>query len=325
MTTVVKTSRPKYRYCECNKVVFYQDYIQVLTEAGVDPYRIIKDLLLKNDCCLDFILRSLPQPNPEAEARLRNLKDITLDYPPPFYQSIPGEEIRPLYLPVTKGQPTNKFLGAELYYYLVERGERPETILDKLDILSPVDRDKILEVTERPQTSFECVLCGEHFPHYKLLSHIFKKSSKGYVPNMYLYPPDIPERQCCVESVVSQKLTPTEEKELDEYLRTSIINSGVPIENVPFEQCFTCGSEMTKYHRDYAWLVHKGIPSKIALDYFGLNNLCCRGNVMNPRVILQPSMAAKKRQAEQIAAVPPPKVVKFNYEEEALPSISGTL
>lgn len=323
--TLVKTTRPQVEVCgTCRRNVFYKDYIYVLVEAGVDANRIMDDLLLPEGCCKDNIVTGLPIVNREAVERLSSLKSLVLEDPPEFYQRRQGDEVRPVFIPnIADREPTSQFVGAEPYYYLMERGENPNTVLDKLAINDEGDRDAILKVTDRAQSDFECLRCGESLPHYKLLSFIYKK--RGYDQSAYIEEPQRITRECCVSSVVSHTNTAQEDAEAESYLESHVLSSGIALDLVPFEQCMTCGSTRTQYYKNYAWLTHRGIPNKTAMDYFGLNNICCRSATINPRQVVRESRAKIERRLKQQAEIPDAPRTNFDYSSQALPKLSGSL
>lgn len=306
--------------------MFYKDYIYVLVEAGVDPARIIEDLLLPEGCCKDNIIVGLPVVNRDAVARLAALKTVVLEDPPEFYQRLQDKEVRPVFIPnIADREPTSQFVGAEPYYYLMERGENPDSVLDNLAINDENDREAILTVTDRAQSDFECYRCGESIPHYKLLSFIYKNKQRGYDQSAYIEEPQRITRDCCVSSVVSHTNTPEEDAEAESYLESHVLSSGIALDLVPFEQCITCGSSRTQYYKNYTWLTHRGVPNKTAMDYFGLNNICCRSATINPRQVVRESRAKIERRLKQQAEIPAAPRTKFDYGSQALPKLSGSI
>ena len=322
------SSRPQYETCSlrsCGKSLLHKDYLAVLAEAGVDPNRLARDLLLNpNSCCTKAIITSAPQPDEEYVERLQALKDIVLYSSPAFYLEYEGQEIRPLYRKTkVGGRVTSAFIGAEPYYYLIERGEKPETALRHLHITDKRDVQQILAVTDRPSTSFECTHCGEHIPHAKFLSHLYRTRPHA---NVLLELPDVPEEDCCRENVRNVRLTEDEER-MAELQAQSLEQrfSGVPTTNEPLEACTSCGLTDVRNYYDYEWLVHKGIPPVIALNYFGLSRLCCRQAMMNPRIIPAESKAVIMRTLNQQAELPAAVSSTFDYSSNMLPSVSGAI
>jgi DNA-directed RNA polymerase subunit N (RpoN/RPB10) len=325
--SLITTSRPVYEVCStrsCGRDLLYQDYINVLAEAGVDKERLRKDLFLDEaNCCTREILNNAPESDDEYVDRLARLKSITLIDPPSFYAIPPGEEARPMYEMDSKRlMKTNEFIGAEPYYYLVERGENPLTILTHLRIDDSRDVLAIMAATDRPATDFECQSCGESIPHYKYASHVYKKGS----PSTILEAPDRVIRPCCVETLLSVKLTEEEKKDAELLLnRAKQRFAGIPVDRVPINACISCGNQDTKYSTDYEWLVHKGVPSVVALNYFGLNRLCCRQATMNPIIKPRSSKAVIERKTKQMAAIPPEIVTKYDYSAARIAPLSGEL
>lgn len=322
--SLATSSRPQYGQCSlrpCGKDLLHKDYIAVLVEAGVDQDRLLNDLLIDRDsCCTREIISSLPSSDVEYVERLDKIKSVRLSSPPPFNLSYIGEELRPKFHKNKVGSKiTNEFLGAEPYYYLVERGENPTTALYHLGI-DEVDFDRILAVTDRPETEGECPHCGEHIPHAKFLSVLYRREgAEEFIP-----PSDRVSDTCCKDYVMSIDLTKEERDEAEELLRHAESRfSGIPVDFESPEVCMSCGSEDTRHYHDYEWLVHHGIPPVVALNYFGINRLCCRGATMNPIIVPRESMAVNVRRLKQEAAIPPEPIVEYDYESNRLPKLSG--
>jgi DNA-directed RNA polymerase subunit N (RpoN/RPB10) len=296
----------------------------VLAEAGVSPKRLTQDLLLDPaSCCTHKILSEVPKPEEEYVERLEALKAVHLVSPPPFYLTYPGEEVRPLYRKTKEGgEVTNAFIGAEPYYYLVERGEKPETVLAHLHITDKADIRTILSITDRPATEFECPHCAESIPHARFLSHLYKSRENA---DILLERPDIVQ-DCCRESVVNIRLTKDEERMAELQAQSAEERfSGVPTTKEPLDVCISCGLSDVRNYYDYEWLVHKGVPSVIALNYFGLYRLCCRQNMINPRIVPSESKALVMRRIQQEGELPAPQVSEFDYQANELPSVSGDI
>ena len=318
------SSRPQYEKCSlrsCGRDVLHKDYVAVLAEAGVDPTRLADDLLLDEEsCCTRAILSSVPAADPEFQERLDAIKAVRLSHPPPFNVSYPGEELRPTFHKARTGSKvTDFFLGAEPYYYLVERGENPTTVLKHLQI-DPRDWDSILAVTDRPENDGECPHCGEHIPHYKFLSHLYRKNDA----DVLIPKADRVEDACCRDFVINTKLT-EEERGRAEALVQHVESrfSGIPVDMEAPEACVSCGSEDTKYYDSYDWLVHHGVPTTVALNYFGLHRLCCRASIMNPIIRPRESKKVTIRRLNQEAAMPAEVKVDYDYEANRLPTLSG--
>lgn len=321
---LITSSRPVYEVCSaerCGRYVLYQDYINVLVQAGVDPDRLRRDLLFDDTCCVRHIFDSLPFADDEYVERLAAIKAVNLRSPPSFYRTRRNEEVRPSYSP-TGGISTKEFLGAEPYYYLVERGENPRSVLRHLRILDPRDVGSILAVTDRPETDFECPACGENIPHYRYASYL---RTHGEQEEIRLASPDRLSA-CCAEAVTNVRLTPEEEAEMAQYIAiTEPLNAGLPIEVIPSDVCMSCGDQGPSVYHDYSWLVHRGVPSVIALNYFGLHRPCCRQSTMNPSRRVLPSRAVLDRELRQQAEVPQESAIDYDYQRVRLPSLSGNI
>lgn len=325
---IITTSRPVYQTCSsirCGKSVLYQDYINVLAQAGVNVISLMNDMFLNEDtCCGQHILTHLP-PYAEQEYidRLDALKDIRLNSPPYFYTSS-DEEIRPKY--VLGGgpgsHPTDRFLGAEPYYYLVERGENPRSILKHLAIDDPEDVRAILSVTDRPAVEYECRACGEYIPHHKYATYVYQS---GRQEGKYLSSPDR-LKPCCREQVSQEILSDRDRDAIEAYTSSNYdLTSGIPITNVPAEACVSCGERGTEYYHDYSWLVHRGVPSSISINYFGLMRPCCRQHLMNPARGVAESMAVRERRLIQQASMPEEKPIEYDYNAALLPPVQGSI
>ena len=321
------STRPRYEVCtaeSCGRYVLYKDYIYVLVEAGVPLDSLLKDLFLDSDeCCVQDIITGAPAALPEYVARLNLLKDIRLQSPPDWYKVDPNSDARVQYhLNAARLVDTDIFLGAELYYYLVERGERPETALEHLGITNPVDIDAIVSVTDRPSNEFECEHCGEYLPHAKFLAYLTQsRTSQAFVPR-----PDIPVNICCRESIIHLQLTEEEKAEAAELARELEVRSGgLPVDLETHDSCMSCGLEGVRQYPHYEWLVHHGIPPAIALDYFGLYRLCCRQIMMNPRIVPRVSKAVRERQLHQESEIPLEPTIDFDYEANLLPVVRGSV
>jgi DNA-directed RNA polymerase subunit N (RpoN/RPB10) len=297
--------------------------LYVLAEAGVSIDRLLDDLFLSPDtCCVREIVLDVPEVSMDFKNRLDVLKAITLVDPPPYYLISPNErEVRVRYHNTTAGLvPTNVFLGAELYYYLVERGENPATILNHLGIHDRIDRDTILANTDRPSNEFECTHCGEYIPHAKFLNYLY--TNRVPRPEELLPPPDLPTQTCCKENILRLRLTDEEVAEAEVLTEDLISNHpGVPLIHLAHEACTSCGNEDVSKYNHYEWLVHHGIPPVVALNYFGLRRLCCRQTMMNPRTIVRESQAVLERRLRQESEIPPEPSVDFNYAERRLPRL----
>lgn len=325
--SLITTTRPVYESCSratCRRDLREREYVNVLAEAGVPLDRLVRDLFLDvESCCAQDILRGAPEPSQEYVERLEALKAIKLVNPPPF--TVVRRDMHeggPVFIrEMSEAIPTHYFVGAEPYYYLVERGENPFTILRHLHINDPVDIKSIVAVTDRPETSFECHACGEYIPHYKYASGVYKKGSPGLLAS-----PDRVGNDCCKETLLSQRLTAEEQREVDYALASARASfSGIPVDRVPLEACISCGSTGPQYYHDYSWLTHHGVPSAISLNYFGLNRVCCRQATMNPQIVPRQSTAVTERSLKQLAAVPSEAEIDYDYSKAYVPPVSGSL
>lgn len=325
--SLVTTTRPVYESCSvatCRRDLREREYVNVLAEAGVPVDRLARDLFLDlQTCCAKDIVSGAPQADEAYVERLNALKAIVLRQPPPFTVVRRGAaEGGPVFIRAMEdASPTTYFVGAEPYYYLVERGENPFTILRHLHIDDPEDVKAIVAITERPETEFECRACGEYIPHYKYASGVYKKGSPSLLGS-----PDRITNDCCRETVLAQSLTKEDQMEVDLALATARASfSGIPVDRIPLEACISCGGTGTQYYHDYSWLTHHGVPSAISLNYFGLNRVCCRQATMNPRIVPRTSVAVEERALKQRAAVPAEVVIDYDYSKAYIPPLSGSL
>lgn len=321
---VIASSRPIYQVCSsnrCGRYLLYQDYINILVQAGVSIDRLYQDLFMTDSCCALQIREEAPEPDQEYVDRLDALKSITLTSPPPFYRTRREGPVRPSYSP-TGGRPTDLFLGAEPYYYLVEIGEDPVNVLRRMQIDDPRDIDAILAVTDQPESGFMCPACSEHIPHFKFASYVYMRNEPEHV---HLASPDR-LRPCCVEAVSNVVLDRRDEDAIRTYIASRPpLESGLPIEHDPMEFCMSCGGAGVDLYHEYSWMVHRGVPSSIALNYFGLYRVCCRGSMMNPPIRVLPSVAVIERAERQRAGVPPETAIDYDYDRVLLPSLRGSI
>ena len=324
---IITSSRPVYQTCSndrCGKSVLYQDYISVLAQAGVNVVELMDHMFLdSSSCCSQHIMSHLP-PYAEQEYidRLEVLKEIRLQSPPSFYTAS-SDEVRPMYVlgGAPGSHPTDHFLGAEPYYYLVERGENPRSILKHLDIRDPEDVNVILNATDRPSVEYECRACGEYIPHHKYTTYIYQT---GKQDDKYLSSPDR-LKPCCREQVSQDTLADRDRDAIEAYVSSNDLTSGVPVSNVPAEECVSCGTRGTGYYHDYSWLVHRGVPSSIAINYFGLMRPCCRQHLMNPARVIAESRAVQERRLIQQATEPEETVIDYDYAAVRLPTLQGAI
>ncbi len=335
MSSIVRSSRPSYSRCQqskCRAYLLNEDYFYLLIAAGVPERTLSLDMFLDTEsCCYQSMISQAPDPDHmnddeyEDTARLRGvlegLQSIQLRSPPPFV--LGKNRKRPTYLKSTEGLKVSQyFVGAEPYFYLVERGHNPEHVLDHLRIMDSRDRATILAHTDRIEYPNEhyCGTCRRYIPYIEYASYVYRECAPREL--LYLGQSDI-LTGCCRDTAASYypKGTRNEIEHrrqlVKEAYQEGMIHRGIPIRYVGEKACITCNRAID-YFEDYDWLVHRGVPSAIALNYFGLFELCCRQNVMNPLVEVPQSSQVRQQIAGYEATIEPEPAVTFDYEANAL-------
>lgn len=317
--SAVTSSAPKYKSCSisrCGKEIYNHDYIEFLVQSGVSIDALVIDLFLDtHSCCYNSI--QLPKPEKDYVNRLKKLNSIILTNPPSFY--VGSSRRRATYTQKAIGI-TNHFIGAEIYAYLVERGENPYDILEHLQI-ADADVKKIIEKTDIPiyDPKDYCRTCEQYIPYREYAGHVYRneRSEGTGHPSLYLHQADLLTKECCRQYVLESY----GDDEVKNLYNKGQFNKGIILEQYG-DVCISCGeSHGSEIFDDSLWLMHRGIPPPVVLNYFGVFELCCRGSLISPFVDVKESSKAKLRKLSYEYSIPPEPVAEFDYEANELPDL----